>query len=195
MSPQGRLTDEDRGARPAGLAASSRLAATDAEARAHAAVLHERARRLARRAPAAAPAPERLQVLAFSVAGRRLLLDLACLCEVRPLQSLLPVPLTRAPLLGFWLLRDKVLPVLDLPRLLEAEPGADPRFALAIGDGAPGLALPADAVHGVETLSPPEVQARTAPLQGLRPEIVRGLTAAGELWLDAARLLQLQPNP
>jgi purine-binding chemotaxis protein CheW len=167
------------------------------EAQAQAAVLRERARQLAQRAPAAASSQHTVQVLAFSVAGQCCLVDLSFLCEVRPVQALLPVPLTRAPLVGLWPLRDKVLPVLDLPRLLglEADAGAPARLVLALGPGAPSLGLPASAVHGVESLVPEQAQTRLAPLQGLRSDLVRGSTAAGHLWLDAPRLLELATHP
>jgi hypothetical protein len=50
-------------------------------------------------------------------------------------------------------------------------------------------------VHGAESLAPHAAQARLAPLHGLRSELVRGSNAAGDLWLDAQRLLELATNP
>jgi chemotaxis signal transduction protein len=155
-----------------------------------AAVLRRRAEQLALvpQAPGAAD----VEALEFSVAGQRCLLELAWLQEVRPLQDLLPVPLAPGALLGVAQLRGRLLAVLDLAALLGVEAGREPATRLLVlGHAAPVFAVAAGEVHGLRRLPPQDAERRSQPLEGLRPEIVRAVTAQGQLLLDGARLLTL----
>lgn len=160
---------------------------TDAE------ILRHRAAQLARR-PVAAPAAGAMQALDFDAAGQPCLLELECLREVRAQPELMPLPLASPALLGLVSWRGGMLPVLDLARLL-ALPAADaaaPRRLLLLGRRHPRLALAVNAVRGLQPVAADAVDRRSQPLEGLRPDIVRGVTDDGHLLLDGPRLLALR---
>lgn len=156
-------------------------------------VLRQRARQLAR--PAARPmADGELDALAFAIGAQPCLLELAWVREVQRLRDLVPLPLAAPHLLGLAPWRGRMLPVLDLAPLL-ALPGdlPAPRQLLVLGRGAPVAALAVTAVQGLQPLQPADAQRRAEALEGLRPDIVRGLTADGRLLIDGARVAALHP--
>ena len=80
-------------------------------------ILEERARHLAR--PATTPPAEDLAaVVVFPLARERYAVDLAGVAEVVPLRGLAPLPGAPAPVLGIVLHRGRLVPVVDLRRLL-----------------------------------------------------------------------------
>ncbi|HET8745385.1 MAG TPA: chemotaxis protein CheW [Ramlibacter sp.] len=155
-------------------------------------VLRRRAEALAR-APStnAQDAAQAVQVLRFGVGEQECLLALDCLREVQPLRDLLPLPSAPSALLGVMQWRGRLLPVLDLATLLPVAGRAETRHVLVLGRKVPTLALAVGAVHGLQALAPQQVDQRAEPLEGLRPEIVRGVTREGHLFLDGPRLLAL----
>lgn len=163
------------------------IATTDAD------LLLRRAAQLARPAGAAVAEAGTVQVLEFSIAGQACLLGIDWVREVRSLGELLPVPLAPAQLLGLVQLRGQMLPVLDLVRLLglTAHVAGGAQRLLVIGREAPAFGVPATEVNALRQLSPEQAEHRARPLEALRPEIVRGITPDGHLWLDGARLLAL----
>jgi purine-binding chemotaxis protein CheW len=156
-------------------------------------VLRQRARQLAR--PAAPLMRDGdLDALAFSIGAQPCLLELAWVREVQRLRDLVPLPLAAPHLLGLAPWRGRMLPVLDLAPLLAlaGEPPA-PRQLLVLGRGAPVAALAVTAIHGLQVLQAADTQRRAEALEGLRPDIVRGLTADGLLLIDGARVAALHP--
>jgi len=152
-------------------------------------VLRRRAARLAAAAQPASSGPAH-PALHFSLGERHCLLELACVREVRRLRGLVPIPLGPAHLSGLAPWRGRMLPVLDLALLL-ALPAVEPRLLVVLGHPLAVAALAVGDIHEVVTLPPGEAELRARPLEGLRPEIVRGVTPDGRLLLDADRLLAL----
>jgi chemotaxis signal transduction protein len=156
-------------------------------------VLRQRAARLAQ-PPEATSRRNGLQALGFTAAGQRCLLELGWLREVQPLRDLAPLSFAAPHLLGLASWRGRMLPVLDLASLLSTpESVTDTRACqlLVLGRERPALALAVAGIHGLQALPAGDVERRSQPLEGLRPEIVRGLTADGQLLLDAEPLLAL----
>ena len=168
---------------------SERIEPGDAE------VLQRRAAQLAR-APRPAAA-DREEVLAFGVGEQACVLELRWVREVQALRELLPTPMGPRLFLGLAPWRGRMLPVLDLPALLALPGGASSGAGrlLVLGPRGGELALAVTEVHGLQWLAPGEVERRSQPLDSLRPEIVRGITADGHLLLDAERLLALHRHP
>ena len=154
-------------------------------------VLRRRAEQLARPAAQQPLAPHSAQALAFTVAGQPCLLELDCVRQVQLLRELTPIPLAPPALLGLQPWRARMLPVLDLALLLGLTPhaGATAQRLLVLGRREAVLAVPVDEVHGLQPVAPAQAQARSRALEGVRPELVRGITAAGQLLLDGPRLL------
>jgi purine-binding chemotaxis protein CheW len=157
-------------------------------------VLRRRAAELARPAQADTLAAQGLQALAFSVGEQRCLIEVRWLREVLPLREPLPMPMSAQELLGLVPWRGRMLPVLDLAALLAmaAGPAVPPRRLLVLASRSAALALAVTEVHGLQPLAADEVERRSQPLENLRPEIVRGVTRDGHLWLAAERLLAMQ---
>lgn len=161
-------------------------------------VLQKRAHALARAGKASVAADrDSVEVLDFTVAGHRCALELCWLCEVRPLKELLALPLSSRPLVGLVQLRGRMLPVLDIPGLLDggSPTHADPGLLLVLGRRDPEFGVGITAVHGLQSVSPGEAARRSGPVQRWRPEVVRGVTAAGLVILDGERLLSLTSSP
>lgn len=160
------------------------------EADREAEVLRQRARALARRQPVSAGGS--VEVLDFSVGSHRCALDLRWVREVRPLKDLMPLPLAPAPSLGLVQLRGRMLPVIDCPGLVVAarpELGHGPALLLVLGRSRPEFGVAISAVHGLCSIDPEEAARRGSSLEGWQPEVVRGVTAEGQVLLDGERLL------
>lgn len=156
-------------------------------------VLRERARLLAR--PAAPLMDDGgLDALAFTIGAHACLLELAWVREVQRLRDLVPLPLAAPHLIGLAAWRGRMLPVLDLAPLLGlmGELPA-PRQLLVLGRGAPTAALAVTDIQGLQHLQAAATERRAGPLEGLRPDIVRGLDAEGRLLIDGARVAALHP--
>ncbi len=128
-------------------------------------VLERRARDLAR--PAAAPSSEDLAtVVVFPVGRERYAVDLARVVEVARLCGLTPLPGAPASVLGIVLHRGRLLPVVDLRRLLGGGEAAVPEagwlVVAGIGDALVGL------------LADGGVEVARVPSRGLAPPLVRG---------------------
>ncbi len=166
----------------------------DSAAAREAAVLRQRAQQLARPPAPAEASLDGSEALEFSIAGQRCLLALEWVREVRAPGEQVPVPLAAEPLVALAQLRGRMLPVLDVRALLgiaAAAPAGAPRLVV-LGRELPVLCIAASAVHGLQRLAAADAERRSAPLESVRPELVRGVTADGHLVLDGERLLALQ---
>jgi purine-binding chemotaxis protein CheW len=159
-------------------------------------VLRRRAARLARPDGSHTAAPDMRPVLDFSIGAQRCLLELSWLREVRPLGDLMVVPGAPESLLGLVPLRGQMLPVLDLSRLLGIAAAAGSRAGrlLVLGRQAPVFGIVAGEVHGLHELAAGAAERRSEALDALRPELVRGVTREGHVYLDGERLLSLEPG-
>jgi purine-binding chemotaxis protein CheW len=153
-------------------------------------ILRERARLLAmpREAPRA-PAEE-IELLVFSLSGERYAADTVHVLEVVPLRDLTPVPCTPPIVLGVINHRGRILPVLDLRRLLEL-PGQDvPEGSRVVAAEAAGMTfgLFAESVAGVLRVGSREVAPVPAALGGDRQGLLRGVAPGLITLLDLSAL-------
>lgn len=152
-------------------------------------VLEERARALARplELPAAAAA---VTLLVFSLGGERYGIEAAHVLEVVPLHGLTPVPSTPPFLLGVLNYRGRVLPVLDLRRVLAPSAGGVPeggRVVVVLTDGTM-FGIFADEVGGMAAVASGEMVTRPAALAREGQAFVRGVTGEMVAVLDAEAL-------
>lgn len=162
-------------------------------------ILQERARRLAAR-PDAASSEEPVELLAFTLGGRRFAIEsrfvVAVVRDVHPT----PLPGAAPPVAAVAAWRGRVMTVLDMRSALAASSGPAPQAGaagarshmLVLGETEPELALLADAVDTIVTLSPsalhdvPEgTPVRVEYLRAMAPDAVPVLDAAAILRLHA----------
>ena len=157
-------------------------------------VLRQRAAQLAQASASAVTGPAGAPVLRFTAAGQPCVLELRWVCEVRPAGQLLVIPGAAPQVLGLAQLRGQLLPVLDAGTVLQA-PEREPRGArllLVLGREGAAFGLAIDTVQGLDTLDLEAAERRGGPLEALRPDLVRGVTADGSLLLDGEHLLALR---
>lgn len=150
--------------------------------------LQERARALARRedrlAPHSAGSETGRSALALRLAGRRLLLPIDIVHGVARTRQLARVPSAPELLLGVARVRGRLLPAIDLCRLLDmGRTGlSDLGWMVLLGREAPELVLLADEVLGQAELAAPASR-------GQGSGIVHGVDGDGSLQLDGHALL------
>ena len=126
-----------------------------------------------------AAAAEMLDLLVFSVAGERYAVEMVHVQEVVVLRGLTPVPRTPPFIRGVVNLRGRILPILDLRRLLNLGGGEIPNDALAVAVEAAGMTfgLHADTVIGTGRVAPPEAGPPSPAVDGRDAALIRGVTA------------------
>jgi purine-binding chemotaxis protein CheW len=128
-------------------------------------ILEARARDLAR--PATTPPSEdSAAVVVFPLARERYAVDLACVAEVVRLRGLAPLPGAPTPVLGIVLHRGRLVPVVDLGKLLGGGEGVVPEvgWLVVVGAGDASVGLLADGA----------VEVARVPSRGLAPPLARG---------------------
>jgi purine-binding chemotaxis protein CheW len=153
-------------------------------------ILEERARRLARpveRASALVPA---LELLVFSLGPERCGIETAHVVEVVPVRALTPLPCVPDFIAGIIHHRGRILPVLDLGRLVGsgARAAAETGRVLCLEVGPMTFGLLADAVTGVVAARAEDLAPRPGGDQGGRRTFLRGVSADGVAVLDMEAL-------
>lgn len=157
-----------------------------AEARAR---LDERARQLARPPVRLRGQEELLDALLLVTAGERFALETRHVIRVCTVDSLTAVPGARSELAGLFNHHGKVLPALDLGRLLglRSEPGRPARWLVVLGSARSELGLLAQAVLQVVSLERDSFAA--PPATEPRRPFVTGVSGAACQLLDGDALL------
>ena len=153
-------------------------------------VLRARAQAVAK-PPAAAPAPvEALELLVFSLAGERYGIEATHILEVVPALELTPVPGTPPFVLGVMNHRGRILPVLDLRRLLELGGQGGPAGGRVVAVEAGGMTFGVfgEAVLGTVTVGTHEVAPPPVVLTGDRQALIEGVTGEMVAVLDLEAL-------
>lgn len=157
------------------------------------AVLRARAAALAQ--PNAEDAGEDIvSLIPFSVAGQPYAVPVDGVRQVRRLTGIARIPRSPASLLGITRIHSTVLPVFDLPALLEVASGTNEEVAwvLVLGDGdRPELGIAAQAVDGVRSVARDAiVEPVGAAQEGIR---TWGVTPDGVTVLDVPALMAAPP--
>lgn len=153
-------------------------------------ILEERARRLARPMEEASAPTEALELLVFSVEAERYGIETAHVVEVVPLRALTPVPCVPDFVVGVIHHRGRMLPVLDLGRLvgLGARAAAETGRVVSLEVGPMAFGLRADAVGGVAHARTAELAPPAGTDPGGRRTLLRGVSADGVAVLDVEAL-------
>lgn len=154
------------------------------------AVLRERARALAR-PPAPPPPADALEVLTFGLARASCAVESRFVHAVFRTTELTPLPGAAAPVVGVTGWRGEVLTLLDLRAALgmtAGDPGELGRV-IVLGGARPAFGVLAHELHEVVKLQASEL---VEPAEPSASGLVRGVTRAGLVLLDAERLLALQ---
>ncbi len=158
----------------------------------------EEARRiLAARARAAARPPakpddaERLEVLAFSLAGETYGVETCHVREVCQLKDLTAVPCTPPFVAGVMNLRGQILAIVDLREFFElpARGLTELNRVIVLRGGDNELGLLADSIDGVRSVTASDLQEGLPTLTGIRERFLKGITGQMLAVLDGGRLL------
>jgi len=141
-------------------------------------ILKDRTSALARPVEDAQPPTEVLELLVFSLTGGRYGIDTAHALEVVPLRELTPVPCTPPFMLGVVNYRGRILPVVDIRRLLElpAQGVTPPSWVVAVQAGGMTFGIFTDAVAGIVRVGVHEVAPPGLTFTGDRQAFIRGVT-------------------
>ena len=153
-------------------------------------VLASRGRAAAK--PAAEPdGGERLDVLAFSLAGETYAVETCHVREVCQLRDLTPVPCTPSFIAGVTNLRGRILAVIDLRRYFELAAASltELNRIIVIGDDENEFGLLADSLEGVRSVAAADMRESLPTLSGVRGVFVKGITGQMLAVLDGHRLL------
>ena len=153
-------------------------------------VLRARAQALAKPLDQAPTPTEARELLVFSLAGERYGIEAAHILEVVPLPELTPVPCTPPFVLGVMNHRGRILPVLDLRRLLELGGQGVPAGGRVVAVEAGGMTFGvfAEAVIGTVTVGAHQVAPPPVVLTGDRQALIEGVTGEMVAVLDLEAL-------
>lgn len=154
-------------------------------------ILEARARAAAR--PSVTPDDaERLEVLAFSLAGETYGVETCHVREVCPLKDLTAVPCTPPFVAGVMNLRGRIIAIIDLRRFFElpARGLTELNRVIVLTGGDNELGLLADSIDGVRSVASSDLQEGLPTLTGIRERFLKGITGRMLAVLDGARLLE-----
>jgi len=168
-------------------AISGRIAHRPEEARR---ILDERARAAAR-PPHQPDSVERLEILAFTLAGERYGVETRFVRTVCQLKELTPVPCTPAFVAGIMNLRGQILAILDLRSFFELPSRGltELNRVIVLGDDQSEFGLLADSIDGVRFVISTDLQQSLPTLTGIRERFLKGVTGQMMAVLDGGRLL------
>lgn len=158
----------------------------------------EETRRILRvRARAAARPPvkpddaERLEVLAFSLAGETYGVETCHVREVCQLKDLTAVPCTPPFVAGVMNLRGQIIAIIELREFfqLPARGLTDLNRVIVLRGGDNELGLLADSIDGVRPVAASDLQEGLPTLTGVRQRFLKGITGRMLAVLDGDRLL------
>jgi purine-binding chemotaxis protein CheW len=153
-------------------------------------ILEVRARAAAR-PPVKPDDAERLQVLAFSLAGETYGVETCHVREVCQLKDLTAVPCTPPFVAGVMNLRGQILAIVELREFFElpARGLTDLNRVIVLRGGDNELGLLADSIDGVRPVPASDLQEGLPTLTGIRERFLKGITGQMLAVLDGARLL------
>ena len=157
----------------------------------------ETRRILEARARAAAKPPvkpddaERIEILAFCLAGETYGVETCHVREVCQLKDLTGVPCTPPFVAGVINLRGQILAIVDLRKFFElpAQGLTELNRVIVLRDSENELGLLADSIDGVRALTASDLQEGLPTLTGIREKFFKGITGQMLAVLDGRRLL------
>jgi purine-binding chemotaxis protein CheW len=151
----------------------------------------ERRARAAARPPAEPDDAQRLEVLAFSLAGESYGVETCYVREVCQLKELTAIPCTPPFVAGVMSLRGQVLAVIDLRKFFElpAKGLTDLNRVIVLRGPNTELGLLADSIDGVRLVKVSDLQEGLPTLTAIREKFLKGVTGQMLALLDGGRLL------
>jgi purine-binding chemotaxis protein CheW len=155
-------------------------------------ILEERAKALARPLDSAPTATAMLDLLVFSLAGERYGIETEHVLETMSLRELTPVPCTPPLILGVMNHRGRILPILDLRRLLELQGQGVPPGGRVVAVEAGGMTfgILAEALVGTTQVAAHDVAPPPVSLTEDRQALCKGVTGTMVAVLDVEALAQ-----
>jgi purine-binding chemotaxis protein CheW len=155
-------------------------------------ILEDRAQALARPLDSAPTATAALDLLVFSLAGERYGIETEHVLETMSLRELTPVPCTPPLILGVMNHRGRILPILDLRRLLELQGQGVPPGGRVVAVEAGGMTfgILAEALVGTTHVAAHDVAPPPVSLTGDRQALCKGVTGTMVAVLDVEALAQ-----
>ena len=153
-------------------------------------ILEARARAAAR-PPVKPDDAERLDILAFSLAGETYGVETRHVREVCQLKDLTEVPCTPPFVAGVMNLRGQILAIVDLRKFFElpARGLTQLNRVIVLRDSDTELGLLADSVDGVRPVTVSDLEEGLPTLIGIRERFLKGVTGQMLAVLDGGRLL------
>lgn len=157
-------------------------------------ILHERVALLAQstsRIALPTESDERIEVLAFSVAGERYAFETRCVAQVYPMSPVTVIPGVPDFVVGIIAARGEVLSVIDLRSLLDLPLARldDPAAVVVLQSETMEFGILADDILGIERY-PQQTLERTLPtLANIEKTYLKGVAVDRTAILDADRLL------
>jgi purine-binding chemotaxis protein CheW len=153
-------------------------------------ILEARARAAAR-PPARPDETERLEVLAFTLAGEAYGVETRHVREVCQLKDLTAMPCTPPFVAGVMSLRGRILAIIDLRKVFElpAKGLTELNRVIVLKGGENELGLLADSIDGVRPVPTSDLQEGLPTLTGVRERFLKGITGQMLAVLDGGRLL------
>jgi purine-binding chemotaxis protein CheW len=153
-------------------------------------ILEERARLLARR-PREDGEGDGIAVVTFTLGGERFGIESSCIREIRPLASCTPIPCTPPFVLGAVHIRRRIVPVIDLGKLLDLQGGASrgPAQVIVLHDGGMEFGVLAEGDVASVSIRYTDLQPPLPILRGIRGEFLKGVMPGPMVILDGKKLL------
>jgi purine-binding chemotaxis protein CheW len=153
-------------------------------------ILRDRAQALAKPLAEVRTPAEELDLLVFSLADERYGIEMSHVLEVIPLRDLTPVPCTPPVILGVVNHRGRILPVLDIRRLLElsGQGVTEGGRIVAVEAGGMTFGIFADAMAGTIRVAAHEIAHPPVALTGGRQVFIQGVTGEMVAVLDLEAL-------
>ena len=153
-------------------------------------ILNARARAAAK-PPVKPDDAERLEILAFSLAGETYGVETCHVREVCQLKDLTAVPCTPPFVVGVMNLRGQILAIVDLREFfqLPARGLTDLNRVIVLRGGDNELGLLADSIDGLRSVRASDLQEGLPTLTGIRERFLKGVTGRMLAVLDDDRLL------
>lgn len=151
----------------------------------------EARRRKAAIPPAKLDAAEKLDILAFSIAGESYGVEICYVREVCRLRELTPLPCTPRFVAGVVILRGRVLVIIDLRSYFELPAAGlgELDHIIVMGDQASEFGLLADSIDGAVLVATDELRESLPTLADARGRFIKGITGQMLAVLDGHRLL------
>lgn len=154
-------------------------------------VLRARAEALARQPKTQGDEQDALQLTEFVLASETYAVESRFIREIYPLKDITPIPCTPPFVIGMINMRGQILTVINVKTFfgLPEQGLSDLNKVIIVQTEDLEMGILADAILGVRSVSPNQVQPSLPTLSGISADYLRGITAERLAILDVAAIL------